>query len=272
MTVGERTLRPVLLSSEPWDAVWRRNQHLASRVPGTAFIEQARRGVLHRWRQESGVDVLTPAKPLPLRWTVGRAVHARLLRRALLQRLGRDQAVVWVTHPLGAEVARVMEAGVVYDRTDDWPHMEKDERARALVRRLDRRLLRAANAVVIVSEAMRGQVPEGALLIPNGVDSAAFNIVVRRRRAGTLRIAFVGTLDPLRVDMEILERLARDPGVTLVLAGPGAGVAGAEQHGVIEHARIPDLLAGCDALVAPYRLDDEAIRSGDALKLYEYFA
>src|SRR5215472_17526630 len=103
-----RVTRPVLLSSEPWDEVWRRNQQLASRIPDTVFVEPARKGVSARWREECGVAVLTPAKPLPLRWPAGTAIHARATADTLRHRFGGDRLVAWTTHAALAPLARAL--------------------------------------------------------------------------------------------------------------------------------------------------------------------
>src|SRR5438477_12143422 len=140
--------RPVLLSSEPWDDVWRRNQQLAARVPGTVFVEPARKGLRSRWRLEGSVTVFTPAKPLPMRWGAARRVNARLTARAIRSGLPGERLLAWATHALNAPLALALDAPIVYDRTDDWPAMEQAASARGLVERCDRALLRAADALV----------------------------------------------------------------------------------------------------------------------------
>jgi glycosyltransferase involved in cell wall biosynthesis len=265
-------VRPILLSSERWDDVWRRNQQLASRVAGTVFVEPAQPGLRASWRVEGRVPVLTPAKPLPLRWPAGRALHARLAAHAIRARFADPRLVVWATHALGAPLARALAAPIVYDRTDDWPAMEQSPTARRLVERYDNQLLRDADELVVVSAEMRGRVRPGATHIPNGVDSAAFAIRPPSEASGPLRVAFAGTVDPYRVDLDILSAIADQDDVTLVVAGPGPSVDGAENHGVVPHAQVAGLLAACDVLVAPYRIDCEANRTSDSLKLYEYFA
>ena len=265
-------MRPVLLSLEPWDAVWRRNQQLASRVPGTVFVEPARPGLRARARREGEVVVITPAKPLPYSRPGGRSLHARLLRRQVLAATGAEPRVTWATHAYQLAVVRALDAPAVYDRTDDWPAMEADPAAAREVARLDRALIAEAGTVVIVSEAMREQTRPDALLIPNGVDFAAFSRPPRRAGGDAYRIGFAGTLDPFRVDYPMLSALAALPGVEVLAAGPGGAPDGVRSLGVVEHSRIPEVLLGCDALVAPYRTDAEANRTADSLKLYEYFA
>src|SRR5207302_10059806 len=156
--------------------------------------------------------------------------------------------------------------------TDDWPAMEQSLVAQRRVRALDEQLLRDADAVVVVTREMLVAAGREASHIPNGVDAKAFAQPEHRTLTGHLRVGFAGTVDPFRVDMDILGAIAAAAEVTLVVAGPGRRVAGAENHGVMPHAQLPELLQTCDALVAPYRLDCTANHTSDALKLYEYFA
>ena len=125
---------------------------------------------------------------------------------------------------------------------------------------------------VVVSEAMLTQVRPDARHIPNGVDTNSFGRTTRPRSNGRMRVAFAGTVDPFRFDIDILSMVARTPNVTLVVAGPGQSVDGAENLGALSRTEVPEVLASCDALLAPYRVDCEANRTSDSLKLYEYFA
>lgn len=180
--------------------------------------------------------------------------------------------VTWATHTYHEPVTRALNAPVLYDRTDDWPAMETHPVAREAVRRLDAALVKRADAVVVVSEGMREQTRPDARLVPNGVDLTAFRATTPRPRGTCLRAGYVGTLDLFRIDYAVLEEMARLPGLELVVAGPGTPPAGATSLGVVDHAAVPDVLLGCDLLVAPYRTDEPANRTSDALKLYEYFA
>jgi glycosyltransferase involved in cell wall biosynthesis len=151
--------------------------------------------------------------------------------------------------------------------------MEGDSRARAEVAELESQLLALAVSVVIVSELMRTQIERDAALIPNGVDFAAFAPAGHRRDDGhPLRIVYAGTLDPFRLDYKLLVDLASQPGIEVVLIGPGQPPSGLSSMGVVPRQELPGLLANCDALIAPYRIDQAANRTSDALKLYEYFA
>jgi glycosyltransferase involved in cell wall biosynthesis len=262
---------PVLVSSEPWDIVWRRNQQLAARIPGTIFIEPAHPGLRSRRREEGQVTVINPPKPVPLRIRGGAEIGARIAARAI-RNVADGDPVLWLTHPYQAHLARIVGCPIVYDRTDDWPRMETAPSAAREVAKLEDWVLANSDAVVIVSEAMRGQVPAGATLIANGVDYARFAGPKHPRKDGAFRIGFAGTLETVRIDVEMLTELAAGSEVELLLVGPGDLPVKAVKTGPVPHADVPELLLSCDALVAPYREDVDLNRTVDSLKLYEYFA
>jgi glycosyltransferase involved in cell wall biosynthesis len=220
---------------------------------------------------EAGVEVLSPAKLLPLRWRVGRTLHAWRTAHLVEARTPSEAIVVWATHPHHHPLARALRQPIVYDRTDDWPAMDTDVAERALTRMLDQRLLRDAEEVVVVSQRMRAQVQRATHHIPNGVDVAAFARPVDRG-SGRLRAGYAGTLDELRLDYRIFAEIARLPGVELAVAGPGQPPAGATHLGTLPHEAVPRFLLSCDVLIAPYRTDAPVNVTSDALKLYEYFA
>lgn len=264
--------RPVLLSLEPWDQHWRRNQQLASRIAGTVFVEPPAPGLKWSWRREGEVQVLTPAKTMPFRVPGARDLYARRLARELRAALSGDELVVWATHAYHEPITRHLGGRVIYDRTDDWPEMETDAGARREVARRDRALIEGADCVVIVSEAMRAQTRPDAVLVPNGVDYELFSQPSSRAGGDRFRVGFAGTLDAFRVDFEILQSLSSEAGVELLLIGPGECNVPAVHVGPVPPAEVARLLLGCDALIAPYREDLVANKTADALKLYEYFA
>src|SRR4051794_29983271 len=110
-----------LISLEPWDAVWRRNQRLSDalvaqgHVLSLLFIEpptirrpESRRSVSDR------IEVYRPRLALPKRLGGLRSV-GRLLRRGVL----RDRDVLWINDPtLGVHCLRAGQAAL-YDVTDD---------------------------------------------------------------------------------------------------------------------------------------------------------
>jgi len=250
--------------------MWRRNQQLASRIPGTIFVEPPQPLHAAKVRKESGLVVITPTKLVPFRHPWGLSIFSLLTSRLIRAHAGR-RPTIWCTHPIFIDLARRLEGPIIYDRTDDWASMESNQSEAAKVGRMDHDLVRAAAAVIVVSEEMRSQVP-GARLIPNGVDYESFAIRAKPADSNRLRIGFAGTLDPWRLDVDLLRGLATDPDIELLLVGPGDANVAATKTGPVDHHLVPGLLQTCDALIAPYRVALEANRTADSLKLYEYFA
>ena len=262
---------PLLLSIEPWDQVWRRNQQLASRVPGTVFVEPARPGLRVKVRREGHVKVITPVKPFPTRLRVGRAVHARINAAAIRRTLGSDNFIAWATHPNQLDIVLALGVPVIYDRTDDWPEMEDDPVARRQVAVREQHLVAMAAVVTVVSAGMRQQVQRDVVLVPNGVDYKLFADVEAQPPRASFTVGFGGTIDPWRIDIGMLKRI-RELGAQLLMIGPGTAPLDADFVGPRSPAEVARLLHTCDALVAPYRTDRVANQTSDALKLYEYFA
>src|SRR5580765_6228635 len=95
--------RVVVLSLEPWDDVWRRNQHFASRLvtsgraSSLTFITPPVGGFAmrsQRWSPLPGVTVATPPLIFPRRYG-GHAVLGAWLRRETA-----DADLLWVNDPV----------------------------------------------------------------------------------------------------------------------------------------------------------------------------
>lgn len=168
--------------------------------------------------------------------------------------------------------------------------------------RAEQELLRAADAVVVVSEALRGHAvacgaaPERVQVMPNGVDPERFRPAQRsetvRRRWGLadsdLVLGFVGGLRPwhgVEALPELLGRLLPEhPDARLLVVGEGPlretlerdlakrGLAErAVFTGAVSHGEVPDLVRQLDIALAPYPvLEHEFYFS--PLKLFEYMA
>ena len=244
----------VVISLEPWDEVWRRNQHLVaglmSRDPGlrVLFVEppadpahaltrRARprrgRGLRSAPRPDAvageGLWLLEPTKWLPRR--VDRRVDERWAARvaAGAERLGMTQPVLWVNDPLGAAVLELTGWPALYDITDDWTVADRTGAEHDRLLRLDSALLDRCEEVVVCSpglEASKG-VGRRVTLVPNAVDVDAYR-VPRVRPAGLPDVptaVYVGTVHRDRMDLDLCVRTARQVGATggrLVLVGPVA--------------------------------------------------
>ncbi|MFN8062094.1 MAG: glycosyltransferase family 4 protein [Vicinamibacterales bacterium] len=173
---------------------------------------------------------------------------------------------------------------------------------RALGRYVTIETLRRTDHLVVVSDALKNQIvttlglaPERVSVVLNGADVRLFqqpyDVAAVRASLGVAAaplLVFVGSFQPWHgVDL-LVDAFAdvrrRVPQATLVLIGDGEGRAAAEERiralalsdavhllGRQRQARIAEVLAAADVLVAPYPLPHGDI-VGTPLKLMEYMA
>lgn len=244
----------VVMSLEPWDEVWRRNQHLIAGLahddptlhvlfvePPVDHLHDLRRGAQltlgRRLRPLTADDgapagrawAYRPTKWLPRRLDPGADDRrARGVRRVARQ-LGMADPVLWVNDPDGAAVLRVTGWRSLYDITDDWLRAERDPAEHRRTRQNEHTLLADCDAVVVCSPALArskgARSGRSVSLVTNAVDLAAYRRPVPR--PGDLPpgdyAVYVGTLHPDRLDLVACLRLAtalRTTGAHLVLVGP----------------------------------------------------
>lgn len=299
----------VVLSLEPWDEVWRRNQYLVDGLLRTdpelrvLFVEPAN-DLLHSLLSGRGVRrgrglraadgyqgrlrLFQPDKVLPR--MLGSAADALLRRslRAALRRSGLRHPLIWVNDPSWAGLVAGGAGPALYDITDDWLRADRPERELRRIRDNEDVLMARCAAVVVCSAdlaASRGRVRE-VVQIPNAVD-------VRRYREPQPRPAdlphaptavYVGTLHEDRLDTALILRtadaLAAVDGA-VVLVGPNA-LGEANSRMLTSHGRvrvlgprpwqeIPAYLQHATALIVPHVVSGFT-DSLDPIKLYEYRA
>jgi len=300
----------VVVSLEPWDQVWRRNQYLVAGLLRTdpalrvLFVEppsdvayaalrrtQPRRGRgLRHGPELDGVAagrlwLYEPTKLLPRRISPG--YDARRARRVLraARRLGLEHPTCWINDLGGAPL---LASGLpsLYDVTDDWLAAERPEAERERLARDEDTLLDGCDVVTVCSPnlALRKGTRRSVHVITNGVDAARY--VQPQPRPHDLppgRIAlYVGTLhaDRLDVDLCLASSDALDGDGTLVLVGPAAlepdelhrlSEAGVVVLGARPAQAVPAYLQHADVLVVPHVVD-AFTDSLDPIKLYEYLA
>lgn len=228
-------------------------------------------------------DVLLPESPVPwvldvvARWRV-----ARVLDRSLPGT--RRSRVVVVNHPLWAETALRVPARVhAFDTDDDWRARPGSER---LAARADAgyRALRRFDAVTANSESWASTLAEDygcrPAVVGNGVHVARYADEHAPAPAGLPDEPFavyVGSLD-YRIDHDLLDRVAGDGGVRVVVAGPATGAtatrlrtSAVEWIGPVEPALVPGLLRRAAVGLLPHTVD-AFTKSMDPMKLLEYLA
>ncbi|GAA3621099.1 hypothetical protein GCM10022199_26950 [Marihabitans asiaticum] len=300
----------VIVSLEPWDRIWRRNQHLISgllrRDPSLTvlFVEPAvdllhalrsgnapRRGAgLRRGPRVEGVDpgalwLYQPTKSLPRlldpqqdqRW-------ARSVVRAA-SRIGITEPTLWVNDPQGAELLDLSEWPALYDITDDWLEADRDAATHARLVRQERTLMDRARQVVVCSKGLQQSkgTTRPVVLVRNAVDVPAYRAPAPRPQDLPSRpvALYLGTLHSDRLDISLCVDTARRlPPGRLVLVGPDALTsaqrrrlddAGVALLGPKDHREVPGYLQHADVLVVPHVVD-AFTDSLDPIKLYEYRA
>ena len=301
----------VVISLEPWDEVWRRNQHLVTGLMRAdphlrvLFVEPPR-DLLQaiRWRvwplwgrglrpgpalpgvESDALWLHEPTKPWPRRVdpTYDRRWADGVARAAALS--GLTDPTLWVNDPHGAEVLSLTNWPALYDITDDWLLADRDENTHArLVRYEDELMQRCIEVVVCSTGLVRTKSSRREVtLVRNAVDVED----IRRPRSrpadlpkGPVAI-YVGTQHSDRLDIELCISTAEalQGTGTLVLVGPNAldpgdtgrlVAAGVMLLGARPSSEVPAYLQHADVLVVPHVIDDFT-ESLDPIKLYEYLA
>ena len=276
----------VLFSLEPWDEVRRRNQHLATAlvsagvIGSLVFVEPPEPGLSVRARRRSpapGIEVVTPPLIVPRR-VGGHRVLARWMRG-----VAADADVLWVNDPVAG--ASALRAGLpaVYDVTDDWRSLDQPAADRARTVAAEDRLAARATTVVcseVLAARWRSRYGVDPVVIPNGVDTEALRSAQRMDLPGSgPHAVYVGTVHANRVDVDLVEALAKGEG-TVHLVGPnGLDAAAVERltargvqlHGPVPWTDVPAWLVSADVLVCPHIVDEFTL-SLDAIKAHEYLA
>lgn len=246
----------IVISLEPWDQVWRRNQHLVSGVmrrrarsrvlfvepPSDVGLALTRRRSPRRGRglrkgpeisgaPDSQLWLYQPTKIWPRRLDPGfDRRRAGAIRRAA-RRLALSNPVVWIND---ADGAPLLDSGwpSVYDITDDWLAADRPPAEIARLARQEADLLARADEVVVCSPALAGskRSDRPIKVITNGVDLDAYRDPGDRPAdlpSGRVAL-YIGTLHADRLDVELCAATAAalqrtsEARATLVLVGPDA--------------------------------------------------
>jgi teichuronic acid biosynthesis glycosyltransferase TuaH len=276
----------VLISLEFWDDVWRRNQHLASRLPAlgladhVTFVNPARWSGAAEYSPLSGVTVISPRRRIPKR--LG---GLRLVAASLKTRVTRHCDTLWINDPTaGAFVSG--PTNVVYDVTDDWRSARRTPRERRRLVAAEDLLAVRARTIVCSEELWRRwneRYGVEAVIVKNAVDVEA----IRRARPVNLggdgpHVGYVGTLHDDRLDIPLVLKTADALSIGRVhLVGPDCLSQSARArlksnpriclHGSVDSRDVPSWLTAFDVLICPHVVTEFTL-SLDAIKAYEYLA
>ena len=195
---------------------------------------------------------------------------------------------------------------VVFDFMDDCISMQEDPRMKLAYQRAQERLYERANLICVSSNYLMNLLPEDvrkkAVLVRNafrgevrippetGDVNAAFENSAESESAENaenngntgnaadskkVRIGYVGTIAAW-MDFGLLKNsLDRFEKAEYHFWGPVDGEVvereGFVYHGVVDHSEIPKTVAGMDALMMPFLVND-IVKAVDPVKLYEYIS
>jgi glycosyltransferase involved in cell wall biosynthesis len=308
----------IFVSLENWDEIWRRNQFLcdalAKRYPRSKILfvgpprdisSSLRRGQFSElgapgtWKVPaySNITVTRPLKWLPNSLTACRRLNERLAVRHIqraARSLGLSSPLLWLNpHHAVSMVGHLGERAVIYDITDDWTQLDQSSHEATLIAAQDTELCRRADAVIVCSQGLldsKRSLARHLHLIPNGVHTAHYDSVLDRSRPlppdavawPRPVLGYTGTVHDNRVDVELVEKLARRFSTgTVALVGPDFLPAATRTRldvlgnvrrvPPVPYARIPDYMRAFDVCIVPHRVSPFT-ESLNPIKLWEYLA
>ena len=295
----------IIMSGVRWDFLWQRHHALATRFARagypTVFVETTglanprpgpatlRRVASRIWRagkkrqtRQEGLAVYAPFAAPPTH-----EFFRRLNRRLFVPRMvgdlwkiaGQDPVVVAYppTRTTLDLICGLQPRLLLYDCSDDYesfPGVPEDIAA------TERELLHRADLVCCTStpllEKVRPLRPD-ALLSRPGVDYELFE-TLQGDRGGEIRtVCFFGHLSRERTDFRTLRAIAAAGFEVRLVGGLGRvdggflKTPGVDYRGEVPHEQLPDVLAGVDAFVLPYRFN-RLTRSISPAKTFECLA
>ena len=305
----------LIIGSIDWSVHRQTNQRLASafaeagnrvlfventgvRAPRLGDIGRIRDRV-RRWLHSTKgfTDVqpnVTVLSPVLLPWPyarVARVINRYLLSRAILQwmrsaRFGRPIVITFLPTPVVQAVIKDIEPSLlIYYCAND---MAGPSPANDQLRRWEDRLFRDADAVFVISEALRERatrLSKNVYSYPAGVEFPKFETArlsgqVPSDLAALPRpvVGYVGAVSAVFDEDLVVEMAARLPGATFALVGPTyrdvsrlAALPNVRLLGERPHDEIPSYIKGFDVALIPY-LKTPYTDSVYSCKLNEYLA
>jgi glycosyltransferase involved in cell wall biosynthesis len=305
------------LATQGWDAHWTPVQQVMSRLAPqnrVVYVEPFQpllRRVVNRFNRTEGPRSSTipqlrevspqlfvyrpsfPYFPFHLKSPFLAAVNAPMYRAeigALLKRFGSKRAWLWAFFAQSLSVLDLKFEHVIYDCVDDWPAFFPDPREKKFISKIDNALSRGSEIVFVGSAPLKDKKAPfnpKTFVVNHAADIAHFSkaadpqtrIPADIEKIPHPRIGFVGMVDSVRFDADLLRRVAANPDYHVVIVGGLLG--GVEKSlpdlpnihmlGMKTLNELPGYLKAMDVCLMPYRLND-ATRSIYPLKLHEYMA
>jgi glycosyltransferase involved in cell wall biosynthesis len=296
----------VILSGVRWDFLWQRHHILATLFARagypTVFVEttglanprpstDTLRKAASRLRRAGGkqpsgeeglavyAPLTAPPKGMIFRWLNRRLFVPRVVRD--LETIVGPEPVVLAYPPTRTTldlISGLHPRLVFYDCSDEYAHFPGAPRDIAAT---ERELLRRADLVSCTStcllEKVRPSRPDAFLSGP-AVDYGRFRVLQENRLGkGVYTVCFFGHVSRQRIDFSALRAVARAGFEVRLVGGLGRvdksvmEMPAIHYTGEVHHAKLPSALAGVDAFVLPYKVND-LTRGISPAKTYECLA
>lgn len=307
----------VCLATQAWNAHWTPVQQVMLRLASTnrvVYVEPfhpplswlKRDNSVLRKDRDDGLPNLREAAPnlqvyrpsygyLPrnMRSPAAHRINSFLYRfeiARLLRKLGLQRPILWAFFAQSLSILDLPWDRIIYDCVDDWPSFFQHPKEKAFVSAIDEQLCRRADIVFVGSDPLlEKKLPFQCrtFVVNHAADIAHFSkaadpqtsIPADLAAIAGPRLGFIGMIDTIRFDATLIQQLADELPVQIIIVG--GTMPGAERllpphpriHwlGMRSVEQLPAYLRGMDVLLMPYALN-EATRTIYPLKLYEYLA
>ncbi len=314
-TIGGKTI--LCLATQAWNAHWTPVQQVMLRLAAThrvIYVEpfhpplswlKRDNSVLRKDRDDGlpslrgvtpNLQVYRPSYgylPRNMRTPVAHRINSFLYRREiarLVRKLGLQQPVLWAFFAQSLSILDLPWDRIIYDCVDDWPSFFQHPKEKAFVSEIDEQLCRRADLVFVGSDPLlEKKLPfqSRTFVVNHAADIEHFSKAADPQTSIPTdlaaiegpRLGFIGMIDTIRFDAALIQELADNLPVQIILVG--GTMPGAERllphhpriHwlGMRSLEQLPAYLRGMDVLLMPYALN-EATRTIYPLKLYEYLA
>jgi len=235
----------VCIAANPWDSLWRRRQHVMSRIsnysrvlylePSVFWVKLLARRKLFK-EVKNNLYVFSQVNLLPLnRFRAIRHINDRINRlfiRIILQRLRFKNIILWVYYNQDYKdfIGAFGEKIICYDCYDKYVEFYTDRKAKQRAEEWEKRILSKADIVFAVSEMLCDDLRkhnQNVHFSPNGVDLELFSasnygkgIHPKLLSIKKPILAYSGSFKS-KVDLDLLAIVTEKlPECSLVLMGP----------------------------------------------------
>lgn len=307
----------VCLATQEWDAHWTPVQQVMARLApanrvlyvepfhaaisrlrngNQVFQQQIRQGVPQLREVRPNLFVYRPGYPyLPLnmKLAASHSINSKLYSRelrSLLKKMSMDRPWLWAFFAQSLTALDIPFRHVIYDCVDDWPSFFMHSVERRYITQIDEELTRRADVVFVGSQPLyekkkehnaRVYVVNHAADVPHFMKAAdpATEVPADLAVVPEPRIGFVGMIDELRFDADLIAAVARNKHWNVVIAGGFIGGArelipdlpNIHVLGMKKVDQLPAYLKGMNVCLMPYRVN-ETTKYIFPLKLFEYLA